>query len=592
MTRKADKKDTANSERVRGMNFFTSDRNLERFLKRHAPDTLKRQRALFRKIGALAGSEIDAQAQESDALYPATLVQEPDDPVRPLERKGRVHINKRYEDNQQALYRAGTLARCFDKDRPESHILPFVTQYLVGQSDISTGCPYAMTHPVAYVVDRFAPPEVKNSFLPELTRTDGKTKIGGTWATENHGGSDVGATETRAVKMESGAYLLDGLKYFTSAIGFSSFLTVATARPKGEAADGGKGLGLYLVPSHIDEDWAVPNNYNVRYLKEKMGTKGLPTGETELNGAVAYEILPPPHGLKGMMAALGCSRVHNAAGAAGIMRRALNEAVCWTSQRTAFGGKLIEKPMVQKRLLDISAEWMAGSALAFEAARSFDDMTRDESKAPWMRIATALAKYKTAEQAVWCAEKAMALGGGSAYTKDSPLERILRDAHVLPVWEGPEQIQALELMRMISGRDEGAKLFIEKLEDVRQALPEEMADVADRLSCFITGCTEDFAHLQGAPEISELVADEMLHKMSDILAYAMLCDEAGWELTQYKDYTKILTADHYYDRTFGTKTALSFTKKPLHCHFNEVIAGAPVKKSPPSIRKAPPRQEP
>lgn len=88
MTRKADKKDTANSERVRGMNFFTSDRNLERFLKRHAPDTLKRQRALFRKIGALAGSEIDAQAQESDALYPATLVQEPDDPVRPLKEKG------------------------------------------------------------------------------------------------------------------------------------------------------------------------------------------------------------------------------------------------------------------------------------------------------------------------------------------------------------------------------------------------------------------------------------------------------------------------------------------------------------------------
>lgn len=588
MARKADKKHVDVSDRVRGMNFFTSDRNLERFLKRHAPDTLKRQRALFRKIGALAGSEIDVQAQESDALYPATLVLEPDDPVRPTQRIGRVHINKRYEDNQQALYRAGTLSRCFDKGGPESHLLPFVTQYLVGQSDISTGCPYAMTHPVAYVIDKYAPGDVKDRFLKEVTRTDGKTKIGGTWATENHGGSDVGATETRAVKMEDGAYLLDGLKYFTSAIGFSSFLTVATARPKGEAEDGGQGLGLYLVPSHIDEDWAVPNNYNVRYLKEKMGTKGLPTGETELNGAVAYEILPPPHGLKGMMAALGCSRVHNAVGAAGIMKRALNEAVCWTSRRTAFGGKLIEKPMIQKRLLDISSEWMAGSALAFEAARSFDEMANDESKAPWMRITTALAKYKTAEQAVWCAEKAMALGGGSAYTKDSPLERILRDAHVLPVWEGPEQIQALELMRMISGRDEGAKLFIEKLEEVRSALPEEMDQAAVRLSGFVASCSEDFKHLQNAPETAELVADEMLHKMADILAYAMLCDEAGWELTQYKDHTKMLTADHYYDRTFGEKATLSFSKKPLHCYFNEVIAGTPVKKPSFSQRKTQP----
>lgn len=581
------KKAPAYGQQVRGMNFFDTDRNLERFLKRHAPDTLKRQRQLMRKIGALAGTEIDRQAQESDSLYPATLVLEPDNMTRPQERRGRVHINRRYEESQQALYRAGTLARCFDPESPESHMLPFVTQYLVSQSDISTGCPYAMTHPVAFILEQFAPEELKERFLPEVIRTDGKAKIGGTWATEKHGGSDVGATETRAVKMENGSYLLDGLKYFTSAIGFSSFLTVATARPKGEPEDGGKGLALYLVPSHIDEEWAVPNNYNVRYLKEKMGTKGLPTGETELNGTVAYEIVPPPHGLKVMMAALGCSRVHNAMAAAGVMKRALNEGICWATHRQAFGTALIEKPMIRKRLLDISTEWMAGSALAFEAARSFDEMTRDDTAAPWMRIATALAKYKTAEQAVWCAEKALALGGGNAYTKDMPLERILRDAHVLPVWEGPEQIQALELMRMVMGKDNGAQLFLHKLAAIEAGLPDEMGEASFRLSQLVVRCENNFEKLAAQPEKAELVADDFLHDMADILAYALLCEEAGQELCQYKDYTKVMAAKHYYDRTFEAGACISFTEKPLHQYFNEIIHGVPVKRRPVIDPKAP-----
>lgn len=566
------------SDRVRGMNFFTSDRNLERFLKRNAPDTLKRQRPLLRKLGGYAGMEIDAQAQESDALYPATLVLEPDDPTCPEERKGRVHINRRYEECQQELYRMGTLARCFDDKKPESHILPFVTQYLVSQSDISTGCPYAMTHPVAFILDRYAPGEIRERYLKEITRTDGKAKVGGTWATEKHSGSDVGATETRAVLKEDGTYMLDGLKYFTSAIGFSTFLTIATARPEGEPYDGGKGLGLYLVPSHIDEEWEIPNSYNVRYLKEKMGTKGLPTGETELDATVAHEIVPPPHGLKAMMAALGCSRVHNAMAAAGVMRRTLNETICWTTNRETFGKKLSERPMVQKRILDMATEWMAGSALAFEAAHSFDEAIKDDTKSPWMRIATALAKFKTAEQAVWCAEKAMALGGGNAYTKDMPMERILRDAHVLPVWEGPEQIQALELMRMVAGKDDGGALFIEKLEDIKRNLPSEMKEAAFKLSGLMAKCKGALSTLQAKPEMIELVADDFLHEMADVLGYALLCDEAAWELAQYKDHTKALAANHYYDRMFSAGgTDISFRKKPLHKHFNEVVQGMPIK---------------
>jgi acyl-CoA dehydrogenase len=89
--------------------------------------------------------------------------------------------------------------------------------------------------------------------------------------------------------------------------------------------------------------------------------------------------------------------------------------------------------MIQKRLLDLQTEWLSGSAIAFEAARSFD-----AGRQPWSRIATSLAKNKTAEQAVWCTRKAMELVGGNGYTEEYPVAWRFRDAQVLTVWEGPE----------------------------------------------------------------------------------------------------------------------------------------------------------
>jgi acyl-CoA dehydrogenase len=587
MSRANKKNSPAYPDKVRGMNFFEIDQNLQRAMAQRAPDTLKRQRKLLEELGEFAGNEIDEQAQESDRLYPASLIHELADPISPDKREGKVVISKRYKDCQQKLYSLGTLSQCFDDKNPESHILPFVTQYLSSQADISTGCPYAMTHPVAYVIDKFAPKDVKEKFLEEITRTDGKTKIGGTWATEQHSGSDVGASETRVIKQNDGSVLLDGLKWFTSAIGFDSFLTVATARPDDGPA-GNKGLGLYLVPSHIDDEWEIPNNYNVRHLKDKLGTRGLPTGETELQGAVAYEIVPPPDGVKVMMEALGCSRVHNAMGSAGIMHRALTESLCWASNRETFGKKLIERPMVQKRILDITTEWMAGSALAFEAAASFDDALKDESKKPWMRIVTALAKFKTAEQAIWCTEKAMALGGGNHYTKDFPLERIVRDAHVLPVWEGPEQIQALELMRMIAGDIKGDDLFIDRMTDISNSLPKTMGQERASLRSLTSAMSISLKQLRATPEKIELVADEFLRDMSDMLAYALLCEEAAFELINYNDKTKQLTADNYFRNNFGVKRQPSFSQTPLHKKFNEVINNQPIQDKPkPSGGRAP-----
>lgn len=555
---------------TRGLNFFEHDENLRRFLARRYPALLKSHGQALSSFGAWCGDALDESAAYSDRIHPPVFKQAVADPIRPDIRRGQVYLNPAYEEAQQHLYRSRMLADCFKSRNAAPQALPFIAQYLTCHSDIATGCPFAMTHPVALLLARHAPDDVRRRFLPEILRTDGMTPIGGTWATEKHSGSDIGGTKTRAIAQDDGTWRLHGDNWFTSAIGFRRFLTIKTARPDGAPA-GSKGLGLYLVASHIDEDWTVPNAYEVVHLKEKLGTRALPTGEVRLDGTVCWQLAPAGQGLKMMMEALGCSRVHNAMAAAGVMHRAYLEAMCWATHRAPFGKPLAEQPMVQKRILDIHTEWLAGSALAFEAVRCFD--AKDSS---WMRIATALAKFKTAEQAVWCTQKALALVGGNGYTEEYPSARQYRDAMVLPVWEGPEQIQALELMRMLA-QPGAAAGFIHRVTAIAHALPKAaMQPEKDNLLALGTDMQQAFKALQNSPAIAEQAADEYLHKMSDTLAYALLCEEGAWELAHCRDMQKILTAREYYRRTWMHHLGPMTAPSPLQKAFADITGNRPL----------------
>jgi len=561
---------------VRGMNFYRVDTVLNIFLRRTAPELLRRRHPELEAFGAFCGAELDEQAEYSDRIHPPVWKNMPVDAAHPGTRRGRIFFNSRYEDCHSEVYARGFIARAFDRDDQERapHLYAFIAQYLISQADISIGCPFAMTHPVALVVDRHAPEDIRERFLHESIRDDGKTKSGGTWATEKHSGSDIGGTETTAVRQPDGAVRLYGQKWFASNAG--SGLVIATARPEG-APEGSKGLGLYLVPSHVDEDWQTPNDYQVTFLKEKIGTRALATGEIELEGALAYEIAAPPKGLAVMMEALGCSRVHNAMAAAGVMRRALNEALAWACNREVFGKTLIAQPMIRKRVVELAVRWQAGCAMAFEAARSFDKAQENDDDYVWSRIVTALAKYKTAEDALWCAQKALSLVAGNGYTEDYPVARLFRDAMVLPVWEGPEQIQALELMRMIAGGQMGDRIFTETLEGIVAELGAAGLELEkNNLEILVAEMGASLEELRARPEQMAFVADDFLHKMSDLLAYALLCREAAWELKNDNNKSKHLACDYYFKTALTRRNAPSFATHPLLEHFDAFIGGQPI----------------
>jgi hypothetical protein len=242
---------------------------------------------------------------------------------------------------------------------------------------------------------------------------------------------------------------------------------------------------------------------------------------------VGFEIAPPPHGFKLMMEALEYSRVHNAVGSAGVQRRALREALAWATSRGAFGHLLAEYPMVQDELIRMRVEFEAGALLAFEAAITFDEVQRDPERRTWLRLSTALAKYLTAEYAITGSRAALELIGGNGYTSDYPVARLLRDAQVLTVWEGPANIQALELLRLLSGKYRGWEQYQSRVQGIAGKLPESLNRLRSALEKRVRADNDAVATTMRNEESGQRYARKLLHRLSQTLAFALLCEAAG-----------------------------------------------------------------
>ena len=279
------------------------------------------------------------------------------------------------------------------------------------------------------------------------------------------------------------------------------------------------------MPSHLED--GGPNHYRIRRLKDKLGTKGLPTGEIELLGAEAVEVAAPPDGFRLMMDALEYSRVHNAVGSAGVQRRALREALAWAKSRHAFGHVLVDYPMVQDELLRMRVQFEAGALLAFEAAIAFDEAQHDPERRTWLRLVTALAKYLTAEYAITAARAALELIGGNGYTSDYPAARLLRDAQVLTVWEGPANIQALELLRLLAPRYRGWEQYQSRMQAIQEKLPVAHDRLRKAMQARLKGDREAVAIAMRDEHSAQRYARKLLHRLSQSLAFALLCEAAG-----------------------------------------------------------------
>ncbi len=374
-------------------------------------------------------------------------------------------------------YRAGALWRGFENKFTESFLLGYVTSFY----DPGLYCPYTVSFSTAAVIDKYAAPEIRERFLPPMLRHDDTVWQGATWMTEARGGSDLGATVETVAQAVGAAWTLTGDKYFCSNVGAE--VAVVAARPAGAPA-GVRGLALFVVPK-FRADGSL--NYHVRRLKDKIATRSVPTGEVELRNSEAYLLGEPGQGIYHIMEVLNLSRVCNNMGSVALTHRALAEALIFAQEREVFGKKLVDQPLMRKQFEDHVEALRISFCLAWESACMAAEVWREPApqyslRFPLFRLITHLAKYWTAELAVQTAKWAMEVNGGMGTLAEFGVERLLREAMILDIWEGPPHRQILDGIEVME-RKGAHKMLVDHLAPYDD---DEGEPLANRIDLYLT----------------------------------------------------------------------------------------------------------
>jgi alkylation response protein AidB-like acyl-CoA dehydrogenase len=329
-----------------------------------------------------------------------------------------------------------------------------------------------MTDAAARVLADFGPGALRDEVLPHLVSRDpAGAWTAGQWMTELQGGSDVGANTVEA-RREGGGWRLHGRKYFCSNVGGE--VVLALARPQG-AGPGTRGLGLFLVPRLLPG--GARNHYRIDRLKDKLGTRAMATGEVTLEGAHAELVGDLERGFAQMTSMLNVTRLHNAVAATGTLRRGLQLARGYAGCRTAFGRPLDRLPMQRQVLVQLAVQAEAALVLTMRLAALLGRIecgTATVDEAVVFRLGTSLTKLYTARQAVAGASEVVECFGAAGYMEDTGIARVLRDAQVLPIWEGTTNVLSLDALRTVA-RPGTADAFVAELERLGSPRRDEVA---------------------------------------------------------------------------------------------------------------------
>lgn len=348
-----------------------------------------------------------------------------------------------------------------------SRSLQFGLVYLFTPSSDIYSCPLAMTDGAARTLVSSGNQALIERALPHLSSRDPQQFwTSGQWMTELTGGSDVGQTETIA-RYQDGQWRLYGRKWFTSAA--TSQITLTLARPEGNGP-GGKGLALfYLEPR---DQAGHLQNIEIMRLKDKLGTRKVPTAELMLHGVPAQLVMGTDQGIRNIAPMLNVTRTWNSVSAIGLMRRGLNLAWDYARKRMAFGAPLADKPLHRETLLNLEAEFAGAFYLTFESVNLLGQQEAgelDTAGQALLRLLTPIVKLTTAKQSVAVLSEVLECFGGAGYVEDTGLPLLLRDAQVLPIWEGTTNVLSLESLRAIGSAEQAAQLKQQLLDWAKDA---------------------------------------------------------------------------------------------------------------------------
>ncbi|HEX5705395.1 MAG TPA: acyl-CoA dehydrogenase family protein [Pyrinomonadaceae bacterium] len=410
-------------------------------------------------------------------------------------------------------YEAGAIWRAFEGDSLRMH---YLIDYVTCFFDAGLGCPYIVSLSTTVPLRKYGTPQLQQKFLAPLLRREGNNWQGATWMTEVKGGSDLGAnveTVARRSPTDSegaNSWLLTGDKYFASNVGAE--LAIVAARPEG-APKTVQGVALFLVPRYCDDGRL---NYFIRRLKPKIGTRSVPTGEVELRDSEAYLLGQQESGIYLILESLNLSRVGNIVGSVALAQRALADAVTFAERRTAFGKPIIHHPLLRRQIEERVAQLLHARALMWETMRLLDEVWQEtprySDRYHLFRLVTHLAKYWTAELAVQFAKWNMEVHGGMGVLSEYSAERWLREAMILPIWEGTPHRQMLDGLEVMERKRAHEMLFAHLAPYADEA---ELQEISARVDL----------HLRLPAEEKEAGIEPIFHELAEFTARTLATKE-------------------------------------------------------------------
>ena len=497
---------------------FETNRPLRDALRLNAPQL---DTAPLARLGRLAGTaEMQAHARLANTHAPE---------LRTHDRYGRrideVEFHPSYHALMDAAVQAGLHGSAWADPGGHAHVLRAAGFMLFTELEPSILCPISMTYAVtpalranAAVFRDWAPGLTSRAYDPALERWSDKAGVTmGMGMTEKQGGSDVRANTTRAEpegRDEWGErYRITGHKWFFSAPMCDAFLVLAQTA---------SGLSCLFLPRVLPD--GSRNGIFIQRLKDKLGNKANASSEVEFRGATAWLVGEEGRGVPQILEMGTMTRLDCALGTSGLMRQALSIALNHTGQRSAFGKRLVEQPLMRNVLADLALESEASTALALRLARAFD-RRGDAQEATMARLLTPVAKFWICKRGSHFAQEAMECLGGNGYVEEHGegiMARIYREMPLNSIWEGAGNIMALDLLRALRKADAAAAL-------AHELAPAKGAHAAlDRLAAALPTRVEAMATEVEARRLAQDVAlavqAALLYQSAPAPVFAAFCD--------------------------------------------------------------------
>lgn len=516
---------------------FESDLVLKNYLERIFPENYEALSKELTQFGDMVKEVMEPLAEEAEANPPQHI---PYDPWG--KRIDKIKVTPAWNQLHVIAAKEGIVAAGYERAyQDRSRVYQFAKLYLYHPSSAIYSCPLAMTDGAARVIELYGTEEMKKNAFKFLTsRNPESFWTSGQWMTERTGGSDVSGTSTIA-KKEGSQYRLYGVKWFTSAT--TSEMAMTLAKIEGEEK-----LSLFYV--ELRDPSGNLQNIQINRLKDKLGTKALPTAELTLNGVPATLVGGEGKGVKTIATLFNITRLYNSCCAVGYMRRGISLAIDYSKKRMAFGKTIINHGLHAETLADLQVRFEASFLMTFHSTHLLgkEEMkTATEVESGTLRLLIPLVKLYTAKEGVAISSEVIESFGGAGYVEDTGLPQILRNAQVLSIWEGTTNVLSLDALRAIRKENAGEYFF----QDVKSRLDKishtELLPFKTKLMELIELNKKSLSSFSDEEDLNTC-ARTLAMNLSKLYCGSLLLEHAEWNLLKKNSSLQKIICKRYMEK--------------------------------------------